>query len=75
MLPRKNRSTVFTGQKLYEEVKDHGHRHAHYIEDKDMIPEILRDELKEGDLVVFLGAGDVWRQGPKLLGILNNENK
>jgi UDP-N-acetylmuramate--alanine ligase len=64
-----------TGQKLYEEVKDHGHRNAYYIEDKDRIPEILRDELKEGDLLVFLGAGDVWRQGPKLLGILNNENR
>jgi len=63
-----------SGQKLYEEVKGHGHRNAYYIEDKNMIPEKLRDELKEGDLLVFLGAGDVWRQGPKLLEILKNEN-
>jgi UDP-N-acetylmuramate-alanine ligase len=24
-------------------------------------------DLKEGDLVIFLGAGDVWRQGLKVL--------
>jgi UDP-N-acetylmuramate--alanine ligase len=52
---------------LCENIDKYGHRDVHYIEDKDSIPEVLASDLREGDLVLFLGAGDVWRQGLRLL--------
>ncbi|MGD0209433.1 MAG: UDP-N-acetylmuramate--L-alanine ligase [Desulfomonilia bacterium] len=56
-----------TGYALFEEIKNHGYREAYYVENKEDIPEALLGDLKEGDLVIFLGAGDVWRQGLKVL--------
>jgi len=52
---------------LCEEIGKYGHRDVHYIEDKNAIPGVLSKDLREGDLILFLGAGDVWRQGVKLL--------
>jgi len=56
-----------TGQHLFEEVKGHGHRQVSYVEDKHSLPDVLIKDVRSGDMVVFLGAGDVWRQGLKLL--------
>jgi UDP-N-acetylmuramate--alanine ligase len=56
-----------TAKSLCENIGKFGHRDVHYIEDKDTIPEVLASDLREGDLILFLGAGDVWRQGIKLL--------
>ena len=59
-----------SGKALYESIKDHGHRDVYYVEHKEAIPEIVKENLKEGDLVLFLGAGDAWRQGLLLLEML-----
>ncbi len=56
-----------TGYALFEEIKNHGYREAYYVEKKEDIPDALMDELKADDLLIFLGAGDVWRQGLKVL--------
>lgn len=56
-----------SGRRLFEEIKNHGYRDAFFVEDKDDIPGTLQKVLKKGDLVVFLGAGDVWRQGLRIL--------
>ncbi len=56
-----------SGRRLFEEIKNHGYRDAFFVEDKDDIPGTLLKVLKKGDLVVFLGAGDVWRQGLRIL--------
>jgi len=52
---------------LFEEIKNHGYREVFYVENKEDIPETIVGNLKEGDLVIFLGAGDIWRQGLKVL--------
>ena len=59
-----------SGRALYDSIKEHGHRNVYYVEYKEAIPKIVKEELKEGDLVLFLGAGDAWRQGLLLLEML-----
>jgi UDP-N-acetylmuramate--alanine ligase len=59
-----------SAKSLCEEISAHGHRDVHYVEDKEAIPQALMDDLKQGDLVLFLGAGDAWRQGLKLLEMI-----
>ncbi|MFY9397797.1 MAG: UDP-N-acetylmuramate--L-alanine ligase [Desulfomonilia bacterium] len=59
-----------SGRNLWESIQAHGHRSAYYVENKEDIPKRLLTTLREGDLVVFLGAGDIWRQGPKMLEML-----
>jgi UDP-N-acetylmuramate--alanine ligase len=38
---------------------DHGHRHARALGSLDDLPAVLRADLKPGDMVVCLGAGDI----------------
>ena len=40
-----------------------------------MTPERLREELREGDVVLTLGAGDVWKWGERLLAEKSNERR
>jgi UDP-N-acetylmuramate--alanine ligase len=46
----------------------HGHRGALYLKDRSEIVAHLRETAREGDLLLTLGAGDVWRVGRSFLG-------
>ncbi len=56
-----------SGRALYEGIKSHGHKHVVYLGDPESVQEFLMDTLTEGDLLLTLGAGDVWRLGPSIL--------
>jgi UDP-N-acetylmuramate--alanine ligase len=56
-----------SGQALYEGIKKHGHRDAAFIPDRQKILEHLVEIVKKDDLVLTLGAGDVWKIGEELL--------
>jgi UDP-N-acetylmuramate--alanine ligase len=52
---------------LYEQLKTYGHREVIYIPRKEeMVPQVM-SVLRPGDLVMTLGAGDVWKIGKELL--------
>jgi UDP-N-acetylmuramate--alanine ligase len=48
-----------SGRLLAEGIEKHGHRHVRFVPDMDDIPDLLKDELQDGDLVLTLGAGSV----------------
>jgi UDP-N-acetylmuramate--alanine ligase len=48
-----------SGKLLAEGIEKHGHRHVRFVPDLDEIPDLLKDELQDGDLVMTLGAGSV----------------
>ncbi len=58
---------------IYEEVKKSGHKAVYLVEDREEVKKFVLDQLKPGDLVLTLGAGDVWKIGVELLKILKNE--
>ena len=51
---------------LYEGILQHGHRDVTYIPDKADIAAILASLVQPGDMVITLGAGDVWKVGDEL---------
>jgi UDP-N-acetylmuramate--alanine ligase len=57
---------------LTNRIKSYGHKSAEYIGSIDGSAEVLRDTVREGDLVITLGAGTVTRIGDKLLGLLRD---
>ncbi len=50
-----------TGERLAAQIKKFGHRDVSYAEDFATARGILDEKLKEGDLLITLGAGDVWK--------------
>ena len=55
------------GKILFRGIKDHGHKSVVFISDFERVVIHLLDELKPFDVVLTLGAGDVWRVGTELI--------
>lgn len=60
-------------ESLYEGIKEYGHRDVHFIPDKEHIASKLLDIVRDGDLVITLGAGDIWKAGEELLDRLKEK--
>jgi UDP-N-acetylmuramate--alanine ligase len=56
-----------SGQALYEGIKQHGHKDVTFIPEREKVLEHLAGALKKGDLMITLGAGDVWKIGEQVL--------
>jgi UDP-N-acetylmuramate--alanine ligase len=59
-----------SGEALAQEIRSHGHRDVTHVEKRADAATALLPRLREGDLVVTLGAGDVTQVGPELLQLL-----
>lgn len=59
-----------TSEKLLEAIKLHGQRHAHFIPDLVQQPQTMLPVLREGDLLLTLGAGNIVRAGEQVLALL-----
>ena len=55
---------------LARKVADQGHADVRFMGGLDAIEEALPPELRPGDLVLTLGAGDIAQLGPRLLARL-----
>ena len=55
---------------LAEGIRAHGHREVHYIGELNELAGKIEPLLKEGDLVVTMGAGSIWQVGERLLNKL-----
>jgi UDP-N-acetylmuramate--alanine ligase len=52
---------------LYRGIKDHGHKEVILCEDREEIPGLLSGLVRSGDVVMTLGAGNIYRVGEDLL--------
>jgi UDP-N-acetylmuramate--alanine ligase len=51
---------------LAEGIAGHGHRDVHYCPDAEAVSSHLQKNVRAGDLVLTLGAGNVWQVGESL---------
>lgn len=63
----------FSGESLYKAIKGHGHKDVVYEPDLEKVPSRLAGIVSEGDMVMTLGAGSVWKAGLGLLEILGDK--
>jgi UDP-N-acetylmuramate--alanine ligase len=56
-----------SARKLVETVKNYGHRDVTYIDKFDDIVKTLKQRTQSGDLLITLGAGDIWKVGERFL--------
>lgn len=56
-----------TGELIVNAAKEFGHKNANYLKDKKDVPNFLNTICKEGDIVITMGAGDIWKFGEEYL--------
>ncbi len=60
-----------SGEALYQAIKRRGHLEVEFIPEKGEIVEHLLPRLKPGDIVLTLGAGDIYKVGEELVQVLD----
>ena len=63
-----------TGGRLAERAEQFGHRAVQYVPDKTDLPDRLLEATEPGDVVLMLGAGDIWRASETFAELLENSN-
>ncbi len=63
-----------TGSLIAETATKYGHKNVHYFKDKNELPELLNDLVKPGDIVITMGAGDIYRYGEKFVELLKERS-
>jgi UDP-N-acetylmuramate--alanine ligase len=56
-----------TAEMLVDLIKKFGHREVLFAPDIPSVHRMLKDKLRNGDLLLTLGAGDVWKIGEEFL--------
>jgi UDP-N-acetylmuramate--alanine ligase len=59
-----------TGELVAKSARTFGHRQVVYVPDKNAVAGRLKTLVREGDLVITMGAGDIWKAGEELAGLL-----
>jgi len=59
-----------SGKLIYDELKKKGHKNIKFIKKKENIPDYLFKIIKSGDLVITMGAGDVFEAGEQFIELL-----
>ncbi|MBI4429184.1 MAG: UDP-N-acetylmuramate--L-alanine ligase [Ignavibacteriales bacterium] len=63
-----------TGELIANAAKQFGHKEVHYVPDKKSVPGFLKKMAKKGDIVITMGAGDIWKIGEEFLNQLTTTN-
>ncbi len=63
-----NKIAGVSGQALCEGIRAHGHKEVYCAQDFEAAVSHLKQILKPGDILLSLGAGDVWKVGMEILG-------
>jgi UDP-N-acetylmuramate--alanine ligase len=62
-----------TGEMIANITKKYGHKNVHYVPDKNDIPKKLMELKKKHDIIITMGAGDIWKYGEKFVELLKEE--
>ncbi len=64
-----------TAAALAERIRAYGHRSAQYAGAIERAAEMVLEMVEEGDLIVTLGAGNVWQAGDRILDCLRGRDQ
>jgi UDP-N-acetylmuramate--alanine ligase len=56
-----------TAERLVELIERYGHRDVSFAPDAASVLQVLEEKARKGDLLITLGAGDVWKVGEQFL--------
>lgn len=56
-----------TGKLISDTAEQFGHKNVIYVEDKKEVPAKLKGILQKGDIIITMGAGDIYKYGEELV--------
>ena len=56
-----------SGESLAEAIRQHGHKQVYYLPDRAALREFVEDQAEATDLILTLGAGDIYRLGHEMI--------
>lgn len=59
-----------TGELISNTAKKFGHKEVYYIPNKEDVPEFLNNIKKKDDIIITMGAGDIWKYGEMFIELL-----
>ncbi|MBA4251205.1 MAG: UDP-N-acetylmuramate--L-alanine ligase [Chlorobiaceae bacterium] len=62
-----------TGELIVETAKKIGHKNVIYVKDKNDLPQVLNEVKKESDIIITMGAGDIWKYCEKFVELLKKK--
>jgi len=62
-----------TGEMIANIAKKYGHKNVYYIPDKKDVPPKLMELKKKDDIIITMGAGDIWKYGEIFVELLKEE--
>ncbi len=62
--------TGVNGALIADAAKKFGHKNVVYVPDKKNVPAILNELKKADDIIVTMGAGDIWKYGEEFVRML-----
>jgi UDP-N-acetylmuramate--alanine ligase len=57
-----------SGLNIVKAARELGHSDAEFFQDKWNVPDAIETDLRQGDIVLVLGAGDIWRVADEIAG-------
>jgi UDP-N-acetylmuramate--alanine ligase len=64
-----------TGELIVNAAKQYGHKSVHYVPDKKNVPAFLTEMVRPGEIVILMGAGDIWKYGEQFLELLKTRTR
>ena len=62
-----------SGKMISDAAKDFGHKNVIYEPDKNKLPELLKTLVQKDDIVITMGAGDIWKYGEQFAELYKSE--
>jgi UDP-N-acetylmuramate--alanine ligase len=62
-----------SGLNIVKTARELGHSDAEFFEDKWSVPDAIEADLAQGDVVLVLGAGDIWKVADEIAGRVNEK--
>ena len=64
-----------SGELITNAAQQYGHKNVHYVADKKQVPAELMNIVQPNDIVITMGAGDIWKYGDEFLQQLKRKQK
>ena len=71
---QKNKLKGITSNLIINELKRLGHDKTHYLSDLEKLNQLLDNIVTPNDMVITMGAGNIWRYNEKYNKHLNSKN-